>query len=193
MKTFEHPPCPRRSSRLRPKASPVYARGRATPLTLKFTLQQSPTQIPLVLCLGPLPLSPRPITPFPMPRLIVSYLRLVPSPNKTGSDKTLYDRIRQDPQNGSRQDPPQSAPLPLLLLHDSPTPTPSNLYLCLIAPYCLLGAPPISPGSSLSRSKPLLSRAISSPTPLCPIPSSGSPPSCAPGAHHLHFNLRLHL
>jgi hypothetical protein len=52
---------------LRPKASPAYARGQATPLTLTLTLQQSPTQLPLALCLGPLSLSPRPITPFPIP------------------------------------------------------------------------------------------------------------------------------
>ena len=131
MKTFEHPPRPRRSLRLRPKASPAYARGQATPLTLTLTLQQSPNQLPLALCLGPLPLSPLPITPFPIPQPTVSYLRLVPFPNKTGSDKRLYDRIRQDPQNGPRQDPTQSAPLPLLLciLLDLPTPTPSNLYL----------------------------------------------------------------
>jgi hypothetical protein len=116
MKTFEHPPCQRRSLRLRPKASPAYARGPASHLTLN-----------LVLCLGPLPLSPRRMTPFPLTRLMVSYPRLVPPPTKTGSDKTLSDRIIQD--HSPRQDPLHSAPPILLLPHDLLTPTPSNLYL----------------------------------------------------------------
>ena len=113
MKTYEPPPCQRRSIRLRPKASPAYARGPA----------------PLVPCLGLFLLSPLLVPLFPLTRLMVFCPRLVPPLNKTGSDKTSQDRIRQDPHNGPRQDPLQSAPLPLLLPPDSPTPTPSKLYL----------------------------------------------------------------
>ena len=113
MKTYELPPCQRRSLRLRPKASPAYARGPA----------------PLVPCLGLFLLSPLLVPPFPLTRLMVFCPRLVPPLNKTGSDKTSQDRIRQDPHNGPRQDPLPSAPLPLLLPPDSPTPTPSKLYL----------------------------------------------------------------
>ncbi len=65
--------------------------------------------------------------------------------------------------------------------------------LCLIVLYCLLGAPPISPGSSLSLSKPLLSRAISSPTLLCPIPSLSSPPPAPKWPRNLHLNQPLSL
>ncbi len=83
---------------------------------------------PLVLCLGPFLLSPLRVPPFPLTRLMVFYPHRVPPPNKTGSDKTLQDRIRQDPHN-AKQDPLQSDPPPLLLPTDSPTPTPSNLYL----------------------------------------------------------------
>ena len=112
MKTCEPPPCQRRSLRLRPKASPAYARGPA----------------PLVPCLGLFLLSPLLVPPFPLIRLMVFCPRLVPPPNKTGSGKTLQDRIRQDPHK-AKQDPLQSAPPPLILPPDSPTPTPSNLYL----------------------------------------------------------------
>ena len=115
MTTFELPPCQRRSTRLRPKASPAYARGLAH----------------LCLCLGPLLLSPLCLPLFPLPRLIALYPCRVPPPNNTGSDKTSRDRIRQDP---NRQDPLQSAPLPLLLPHDSPTPTLSNLYPWILSP-----------------------------------------------------------
>ena len=110
MKTYELPPCQRRSLRLRPKASPAYARGPA----------------PLVPCLGLFLLSPLLMTPFHLTRLTVFCPRLVPPLNKTGSDRTSQDRIRQDP---NRQYPLQSAPLPLLLPPDCPTPTPSKLYL----------------------------------------------------------------
>ena len=113
MKTYELPPCQRRSLRLRPKASPAYARGPA----------------PLVPCLGLFLLSPLLVPPFPLTRLMVFCPRLVPPLNKTGSDSTSQDRIRQDPHNSPRQDPLPSAPLPLLLPPDSPTPTPSKLYL----------------------------------------------------------------
>ena len=81
VKTYEPPPCQRRSIRLRPKASPAYARGPA----------------PLALCLGPFLLSPLLLPPFPLTRLMVFYPRLVPPLNKTGLDKTSQDRIRQDP------------------------------------------------------------------------------------------------
>ena len=108
MKTYEPPPCQRRSLRLRPKASPAYARGPA----------------PLVPCLGLFLLSPLLVSLFPLTRLMIFCPRLVPPLNKTGSDKTSQDRIRQDPHNGPRQNP-----LPLLLPPDSPTPTPSKLYL----------------------------------------------------------------
>ena len=113
MKTYELPPCQRRSLRLRPKASPAYARGPA----------------PLVPCLGLFLLSPLLVPLFPLTRLMAFCPRLVPPLNKTGSDNTSQDRIRQDPRNGHRQDPLPSAPLPLLLPPDSPTPTPSKLYL----------------------------------------------------------------
>ena len=113
MKTYELPPCQRRSLRLRPKASPAYARGPA----------------PLVPCLGLFLLSPLLVPPFPLTRPMVFCPRLVPPLNKTGSDSTSQDRIRQDPHHSPRQDPPPSAPLPLLLPPDSPNPTPSKLYL----------------------------------------------------------------
>ena len=115
MKTCEPPPCQRHSLRLRPKASPAYARGPA----------------PLALCLGPTLLSPLLVPLFPLTRLMVFYPRLVPPLNKTGLDKTSQDRIRQDP---NRQDPIQSAPLPLLLPHDSPTPTLSHPYPSSLSP-----------------------------------------------------------
>ena len=76
MKTYEPPPCPRHSLRLRPKASPAYARGQAL----------------IVLCLGLFLLSPPRVPLFPLTRLMVFCPRLVPPLNKTGSDKTSQDR-----------------------------------------------------------------------------------------------------
>ena len=125
MKTSELPPCQRRSLRLRPKASPAYARGPA----------------PLALCLGPFLLSPLLVPLFPLTRLMVFYPRLVPPLNKTGLDKTSQDRIRQDP---NRQDPIQSAPLPLLLPHDSPTPTLSHPYPSSLSPQRIGWLAPLS-------------------------------------------------
>ena len=129
MKTFELPPCQRRSSRLRPKTSPAYARGWATLL------------VPLVLYLGLLLLSLPLTPPFSLTRLMRLSLRLGQPTNKTESGKTSEDRIRQDP---NRQDPLQSAPLPLLRPHDSPTPTLSPPYPSILSPQRIGWLAPLS-------------------------------------------------